>query len=120
LISAEERPFYDRIAAMIPPAAPVHVDRLLHGGDDLGWERTTEVIEVPGHTPGSIAVYLPDELVLLTGDNVASFEERRSSVHSTLPDKKRSSRSDDLSRWMPRLHASDTAIRSSATRTGRY
>ena len=27
LITAEERPFYDRIAPMIPPAAPVHVDR---------------------------------------------------------------------------------------------
>jgi glyoxylase-like metal-dependent hydrolase (beta-lactamase superfamily II) len=73
LITAEERPFYDRIAPMIPPAAPVHVDRFLQGGDDLGWERPTEVIEVPGHTPGSIAVSLPDERVLLTGDNVASL-----------------------------------------------
>jgi glyoxylase-like metal-dependent hydrolase (beta-lactamase superfamily II) len=73
LITDEERPFYDRIAPMIPPAAPVQVDRLLHEGDDLGWGRPTEVVDVPGHTRGSIAVYLPDERVLLTGDNVASL-----------------------------------------------
>jgi glyoxylase-like metal-dependent hydrolase (beta-lactamase superfamily II) len=73
VITSEERPFYDRIAPTIPPAAPVHVDRLLHEGDDLGWDRPSEVIEVPGHTTGSIAVHLPDERVLLTGDNVASL-----------------------------------------------
>jgi glyoxylase-like metal-dependent hydrolase (beta-lactamase superfamily II) len=76
VITTEERPFYDRIAPMIPPSPPVHVDRLLRDGDDLGWDRPTEVIEVPGHTPGSIAIYLPDERVLLTGDNVASLGGR--------------------------------------------
>jgi len=74
LITAEEQPFYDRIAPMIPPSEPVRVDRLLREGDDLGWDRRSEVIEVPGHTPGSIAIHLPDERVLLTGDNVASLE----------------------------------------------
>ena len=73
VITTEEQPFYDRIAPLIPPSAPVRVDRVLHEGDDLGWDRPTEVIEVPGHTPGSIAIYLPDERVLLTGDNVASL-----------------------------------------------
>ena len=76
LITEEERPFYDRIAPTIPPAAPVRVHRRLREGDDLGWDRPTKVIEVPGHTPGSIAVYLPDERVLLTGDNVASLGGR--------------------------------------------
>lgn len=73
VITTEERPFYDRIAPLIPPSAPVPVDRVLREGDDLGWDRPTEVIEVPGHTPGSIAIHLPDERVLLTGDNVASL-----------------------------------------------
>ena len=76
LITAEERPFYDRIAPTIPPAEPVPVDQVLHEGDDLGWDRPTEVIEVPGHTSGSIAIYLPDERVLLTGDNIASLGGR--------------------------------------------
>lgn len=34
------------------------------------------VVEVPGHTPGSIAIYLPGERVLFTGDNIASVEGR--------------------------------------------
>ena len=72
VITAEERPFYERIAPMIPPSAPVRVDRVLREGDDLGWHRPTEVIEVPGHTAGSIAIYLPDERVLLT----RRFEQR--------------------------------------------
>ena len=76
LITAEERPYFDRVAPTIPPAAPVRVDRLLYEGDDLGWDRPTEVIEVPGHTPGSIAIYLSDERVLLTGDNAASLDGR--------------------------------------------
>jgi glyoxylase-like metal-dependent hydrolase (beta-lactamase superfamily II) len=73
MITTEEQPYYDRIAPLIPPSAPVRVDRVLRDGDDLGWDRPTEVIEVPGHTPGSIAIYLPDERVLVTGDNVASL-----------------------------------------------
>jgi glyoxylase-like metal-dependent hydrolase (beta-lactamase superfamily II) len=76
LITEDERPFYERVAPMIPPSPPVRVDRLLRAGDDLGWDRPTEVIEVPGHTPGSIAIYLPDERILLTGDNVASLGGR--------------------------------------------
>jgi glyoxylase-like metal-dependent hydrolase (beta-lactamase superfamily II) len=76
VITAEEQPFYDRIAPTIPPSPPVRVDRFLREGDDLGWDCRTEVIEVPGHTPGSIAIYLPDERVLLTGDNVASLGGR--------------------------------------------
>jgi glyoxylase-like metal-dependent hydrolase (beta-lactamase superfamily II) len=76
VITTEERPFYDRIAPLIPPSPPVHVDRVLREGDDLGWDRPTEVIEVPGHTAGSIAIHLPDERVLLTGDNVASLGGR--------------------------------------------
>jgi glyoxylase-like metal-dependent hydrolase (beta-lactamase superfamily II) len=73
-ITTEEQRYYDRIAPMIPPSEPVRVDRLLREGDDLGWDCPTEVIEVPGHTSGSIAIYFPDERVLLTGDNVASLD----------------------------------------------
>jgi glyoxylase-like metal-dependent hydrolase (beta-lactamase superfamily II) len=73
-ITPEERPFYDKIAATIPPAPPVKVDRILRHGDHLDWGLPhAVVVDAPGHTPGSIAVYLPDERVLFTGDNIASF-----------------------------------------------
>jgi glyoxylase-like metal-dependent hydrolase (beta-lactamase superfamily II) len=34
------------------------------------------IVAAPGHTPGSIAIHLPTERVLFTGDNVASIEGR--------------------------------------------
>jgi glyoxylase-like metal-dependent hydrolase (beta-lactamase superfamily II) len=77
VITMEERPFFEKIAPTIPPAPAVQVDRVLREGDDLGWDRpAATVVEVPGHTPGSIAVYLPTERVLFTGDNVASMDGR--------------------------------------------
>lgn len=75
-ITPEEQPYYDRVAPMIPPAPAAPVDRVLREGDDLGWDVRTQVIEVPGHTPGSIAIFLPGEGILFTGDNVASLGGR--------------------------------------------
>lgn len=76
VITAEEQPFYDAIAPLIPAAPPVEVARRLSGGDDLGWDQPTCVVEVPGHTPGSIAIHLPDQRLLFTGDNIAAFGDR--------------------------------------------
>jgi glyoxylase-like metal-dependent hydrolase (beta-lactamase superfamily II) len=74
LITPEERPFYERIAPTIPPAPAVAVDQVLHEGDRLDWGLPTAVVvDAPGHTPGSIALHLPDERVLFTGDNIASL-----------------------------------------------
>ena len=59
-ITASERPLFERIQAQAPPApvAPVGVDRALDDGDDLGFGDGALVVAVPGHTPGSVAVYL--------------------------------------------------------------
>jgi glyoxylase-like metal-dependent hydrolase (beta-lactamase superfamily II) len=74
LITPEERPFYDRIAPVIPPAPRVDVDQVLWEGDHLDWGLPrTVIVDAPGHTPGSIALYLPDDRVLFTGDNIASL-----------------------------------------------
>jgi glyoxylase-like metal-dependent hydrolase (beta-lactamase superfamily II) len=74
LITPEERPFYDRIAPVIPPAPRVDVDQVLWEGDHLDWGLPRAVIvDAPGHTPGSIALHLPDDRVLFTGDNIASL-----------------------------------------------
>jgi glyoxylase-like metal-dependent hydrolase (beta-lactamase superfamily II) len=77
VITPEERPFHDRIAPTIPPAPVVEVDVVLRDGDRLDWGSPRAVIvEAPGHTPGSIAVHLPDDRLLFTGDNVASLGAR--------------------------------------------
>ena len=48
---------------------PVRVDVELTGGEVLG--DGARVIAVPGHTPGSAALYLPGPGVLFTGDTIA-------------------------------------------------
>jgi glyoxylase-like metal-dependent hydrolase (beta-lactamase superfamily II) len=51
--------------------APFAVDRALEGdtGLDLGGRRA-EVLQVPGHSPGHLAVWLPEERVAIAGDAV--------------------------------------------------
>ncbi len=74
-----ERPLYDQVAGQIPaepagppePAAPPRIDRELGDGDELGFGDGAVTVAVPGHTPGSIAVYLPRHQVLFAGDAAA-------------------------------------------------
>ncbi len=46
-------------------------DRELSDGDELGFGDGAVAVAVPGHTPGSIAVYLPRHQVLFVGDAAA-------------------------------------------------
>lgn len=46
------------------------VDEVLDNSFNLGSKTEIKIIEVPGHSPGSICVYLPKEKVLFTGDHV--------------------------------------------------
>jgi glyoxylase-like metal-dependent hydrolase (beta-lactamase superfamily II) len=43
----------------------------LHDGDVLGFGGGAEILAVPGHTAGSLAIHLPRHGVLFTGDTVA-------------------------------------------------
>ncbi|MDV3123970.1 MBL fold metallo-hydrolase [Mycobacterium sp. 21AC1] len=52
---------------------PCRVDRAVTDGEVLDFAGGALVLSVPGHTPGSIAVYLPEADALLTGDAVAEF-----------------------------------------------
>jgi glyoxylase-like metal-dependent hydrolase (beta-lactamase superfamily II) len=52
----------------VPPASVTEVS----DGDVLGFGGGARVIHVPGHTDGSIALFLPAEGVLFTGDTVAA------------------------------------------------
>lgn len=68
-----EVPIYKRVSADLPDAAPaVPVDRELHDGDVLDFGGGAEILSIPGHTEGSIAVYLAEHGVLFTGDTVAN------------------------------------------------
>ena len=51
----------------------MRVDHELADGDtiDLGGGVQALAVGVPGHTPGSVAFYLPEPRVLFTGDTVA-------------------------------------------------
>lgn len=50
-------------------STPVKIAHILKEGDtlELGSE-ILEVVEVPGHSPGSIAIYIPESNCILTGD----------------------------------------------------
>jgi glyoxylase-like metal-dependent hydrolase (beta-lactamase superfamily II) len=68
-----EVPIYQRVSAGLPDTAPpVPVARELVDGDVLDFGGGAEVLAIPGHTEGSIAVHLPRHGVLFTGDTVAN------------------------------------------------
>ncbi len=68
-----EIPIHQRVSAGLPDAAPpVSGLRELHDGDALDFGGGAEVLAVPGHTDGSIAIHLPNHGVLFTGDTIAN------------------------------------------------
>jgi glyoxylase-like metal-dependent hydrolase (beta-lactamase superfamily II) len=73
-ITERERPFFESITPVVPPAPPCRVDRELRDGDSIDFGGGATVVHVPGHTPGSIARYLPAHRLLFTGDTIAAVE----------------------------------------------
>lgn len=68
-----EIPIHQRVSAGLPDAAPpVRVDRALVDGDVLDFGGGAEILAIPGHTEGSIAVHLPRHGVVFTGDTIAN------------------------------------------------
>lgn len=68
-----ELPIFEQVHTQMPaaPVLPVRVDHEVDDGDVLGFGGGAQIIGAPGHTPGSIGVYLPGRRVLFTGDTVA-------------------------------------------------
>jgi glyoxylase-like metal-dependent hydrolase (beta-lactamase superfamily II) len=64
----------ETISRFIEPILPAlhgqstEVQLLVEDGDVLPWDEEIRIIHTPGHTPGSICLYLPDRKLLLTGD----------------------------------------------------
>ncbi|HKO27032.1 MAG TPA: MBL fold metallo-hydrolase [Solirubrobacteraceae bacterium] len=81
-LSDWEVPLFERVMPGVPleqrlaPAAAVFPDRLVEDGDTLDWQRRATLLAVPGHTPGSTAVWFERERVLIAGDAIASHDGR--------------------------------------------
>ena len=69
LVAGVTRPFTNRLYG-----EPVDVDYLLEDGDRLPADREITVVHAPGHTPGSICLFMPSDRVLIVGD---ALEHRR-------------------------------------------
>jgi glyoxylase-like metal-dependent hydrolase (beta-lactamase superfamily II) len=68
-----ELPIHQRVSVGLPDTAPpVPVDRELVDGDVLDFGGGAEILAIPGHTEGSIAIHLPRDGVLFTGDTIAN------------------------------------------------
>jgi glyoxylase-like metal-dependent hydrolase (beta-lactamase superfamily II) len=68
-----EIPIHQRVSADLPDAAsPVPGLRELSEGDVLDFGGGAEILAIPGHTAGSIAIHLPRRGVLFTGDTIAN------------------------------------------------
>jgi glyoxylase-like metal-dependent hydrolase (beta-lactamase superfamily II) len=74
-----ERDLYARIviAGGIPPAPPARVDIELSDGDLVDFGGGAVVVGTPGHTDGSIAIYLPEHRLVFTGDSAARAPDGR-------------------------------------------
>ncbi|MBN6033842.1 MBL fold metallo-hydrolase [Amycolatopsis sp. 195334CR] len=69
-----ERPLYEQVASgqLVGPPSPV--DQEVEHNDVLDFGGGARVLSIPGHTDGSIALYLPERGVLFTGDTIAEHE----------------------------------------------
>ena len=56
-------PLMERVNA---PTTPI--DTELEDGDIISFDYPVQIVHTPGHTPGSIAVFLPDQKVVIVGD----------------------------------------------------
>ncbi len=72
VLTEAERPLADAIFPRVPPAQPVDVNREVGEGDTT--EGGGRIVDAPGHTPGSLALLLPGQSVLFTGDCIACAE----------------------------------------------
>ncbi|MEU3417278.1 MBL fold metallo-hydrolase [Streptomyces murinus] len=70
-----ELPIRAEVARQLPEGTPLPQPSVTEvtDGEVLGFGGGAQVVHVPGHTDGSIALHLPAEGVLFTGDTVAAL-----------------------------------------------
>lgn len=69
-----ERELHAVVAAGLLSAPPSQVDEELVDRTMLELDRGAVVLSVPGHTPGSIALYWPEVGLLIAGDTIAEHQ----------------------------------------------
>ncbi len=74
--TAAEARLFATVSAGLPAAPPCRVDQEAGDGDQLEIGDGTDVLCVPGHTPGSIALFVPENRVLFAGDTIAESDGR--------------------------------------------
>ena len=67
-VPEEERQYMEMAIDKTPAAKPARVDRALRDGDEIDMGSGATAVHVPGHTPGSLAIFLPKEKLLFAGD----------------------------------------------------
>ena len=67
-----ERPLFEQVSGHLS-APPCPVTQELEDGDVVDFGGGAQVLAIPGHTAGSIAIHLPEQKVLFTGDTVAEY-----------------------------------------------
>jgi glyoxylase-like metal-dependent hydrolase (beta-lactamase superfamily II) len=72
-LTARERPIHAQIVPNVVPAPSCEVDVELFDGSIVDALGGAVIVGVPGHTPGSIALYVPDRGIVFTGDAAASI-----------------------------------------------
>ena len=111
-----EQPLYDRVMRLSPqPPVPPRIDRELGDGDEPGFGGGAVTVAVPGHTPGSIALWLPRHRVLFPATPPRAAQTGRSpAACSTSAAPKPPRRSAGWPASAPNSPASATASRSPA------
>ncbi len=74
--SAIVRILFRLAGPVLPRAQTVPVDVTLQDGDRLDLLGGADVVHVPGHTPGSIALHFPSERLLICGDTISHRGDR--------------------------------------------
>jgi glyoxylase-like metal-dependent hydrolase (beta-lactamase superfamily II) len=76
-LTDSERRVLEHVSQGMPDAEPAGIDQQLGDGDEIEIAgEKAQVIHLPGHTPGSIGIYMPRSRALFTGDAAASLPGR--------------------------------------------
>ena len=71
-LTPAEQPLFESVTATMPAIPPCPVDTELADGDIIDFGDGAQVVSTPGHTDGSIGIWLPAQSVLFTGDIIAN------------------------------------------------
>jgi glyoxylase-like metal-dependent hydrolase (beta-lactamase superfamily II) len=70
-LPAEQQEFGKAFCRLLRSVEPVHIDQPLYGDALLPFCGSCRVLSTPGHTPGHIALYLPEFDTIISGDTMA-------------------------------------------------